>query len=407
MRKTTFTRGSMKQLFPFALNKKEPPRYVSDFDDFSYMLNGQDLYDAQSGNYSFSLGFKQDAIVDFVCQEMKKLPFARFSMTNYSVEYLNILLKEITQNYFGSVFYSLSGSDAVETAVRAAKLYHRKDKKRKHIIAYKDSYHGSTHLTASLTGMEVFSHRLPEYPEAFVHHIPQDNDPATLLNKIEELGGENILAIVKEPVSWQSGLKPTSEHYYSILRDACTQHNIVFILDEIATGMGKSGEWFAMQRLRIKPDIMCIGKGLTSGYFPLSATLFSQEFHKSVDKTYFVNGWTQSPSMAGVYAAIKTIEIIKHEQLKSRSYEIEQWQYDAYHSWDVKSFRIFGAFGAVDVSSMEDMQNIVKELEDQGVLITGYRYDPILRFVFPINIDKATFNKIMNIAKRVIDGKHS
>lgn len=397
----------MKQLFPFALNKKEPPRYVRDFENFEYTVDGKTLYDAQSGNYSFTLGFKQNQIIDYVCKKMKENPFARFSMTNYNVEYLNILLQEITNNDFKSVFYSLSGSDAVETAVRAAKLYHRKRPERKYIIAYEDSYHGSTHLTSSLTGMEVFSHRLKEYPESFVHHIPQDNDPQTLLNKIEELGPENILAIVKEPLSWQSGLKPTSRFYYSKVREYCTQFDIVFILDEIATGIGKSGEWFAYQRLDIEPDIMCIGKGLTGGYFPLSATLFSEKLHLSVDKTYFVNGWTQSPSMAGVYSAIATLETIKAKNLQKRAYEIEEWQFQAYSKLNLESFRIFGAFGALDVSTMDHMENIVHDLEKAGVLITGYRYDPILRFVFPINIDKSTFDKIMSITYNVINEQHT
>jgi putrescine aminotransferase len=394
---------SMKQLFPFALNKKEPPRYISTFDKFSYTLDGNEIFDAQSGNYSFTLGFNRDDIIDEIAARMKFRPFARFSMTNDAVIELNNLLGEITNDDFDSVFYSLSGSDAVETAVRAAKLYHRKNKKRKYIISYLDSYHGSTHLTSSLTGMDVFSHRLPEYPESFVHHIPQDNDPQTLIDKIEELGPENILAIVKEPVSWQSGLKPTSKYYYNILRDLCTQHDIVFILDEIATGIGKSGEWFAYQRLGIEPDIMCIGKGLTAGYSPLSATLFSRKLHLSVDKTYFVNGWTQSPSMSGVYAAIATINRIRDEGLVHAAYNIEDWQYDVYKKLDVESFRIFGAFGAVDVSNMDQMHDIVARLEKNGVLVTGYRYDPIIRFVFPINIDKSTFNKIMVIVQDVIN----
>jgi len=393
----------MKQLFPFALNKKEPARNISKFNKFSYVIDGKEIYDAQSGNYSFQLGFKQDLLIDKVATMMKHNPFARFSMTNFHVQDLNNQLGRITNNDFESVFYSLSGSDAIETAVRAAELYHRKDKKRKHIISFLDSYHGSTRLTSSLTGMNVFSHRLSQYPEEFVHHIPQDNNPQTFIDKVNEIGPENILAIVKEPVSWQSGLLPTSSLYYSTIRDICTQFDIIFILDEIATGMGKSGDWFAYQRLGIEPDIMCIGKGLTSGYFPLSATLFAKKIHRKLDKTYFVNGWTQSPSMAGVYAALATINLIETHGLYNRGMELEKWQSEYYKEWKLEKYRVFGAFGACYVRDMDEMGNIVSRLEDAGVLVTGYRYDPIIRFVFPINIDKNTFDKIMRISADIIN----
>lgn len=393
---------SMKQLFPFALNKKEPARNITEFDNFSYVVDGKTIYDAQSGNYSFNIGFRQHQIIDNVAEKMKENPFARFSMTNKYVEKLNQKLDKITDGYFKSIFYSLSGSDAIETAVRAAELYHRKDKKRKHIISYLDSYHGSTRLAASLTGMNVFSHRLSQYPQEYVHHIPQNNNIDTLLDKVMEIGPENILAIVKEPVSWQSGLAPTSPFYYSTLRDVCTHFDIVFILDEIATGMCKSGDWFAYQRMGIEPDIMCIGKALTSGYFPLSATLFSEKLHLSVDKTYFVNGWTQSPSMAGVYSALETIDYMESDDLRYRGLELEKWQSDHYRNWNLKDYRVFGSYGACFVRNMDEMGNMVSDLEEAGVLVTGYRYDPIIRYAFPINIDKYTFETIMDISSKIL-----
>lgn len=374
----------MKQLFPFALNRKEPARKITDVGKHTYKVDGNDIIDLQSGNYSFILGFDNHELIDTVADKMKTDPFARFSMTNDSVLELNDKLGVISG--YDSVFYSLSGSDAVETAIRACQLYHRKSE-RKHIIAYEESYHGSTYLTASLTGMEVFSHRLKEIPIENIHHIPQDNNPQTLLDKIDEIGGDNILAIVKEPVSWQSGLKPTSQEYYNTIREVCTQFDILFVLDEICTGICKTGEWFGFQRFDIDADIVCIGKGLTGGYFPLSATMFNEKVTKKLESTYLVNGWTHTPSMAGVHSANYVIDYIHKNDLAHRAYEIEEWTKQDFTG------RHVGCFLAIDVSDMDTMQNAIDKMEKSGLLVTGYRYDPILRYAFPLNITKETYDR--------------
>ena len=116
-----------------------------------------------------------------------------------------------------------------------------------------------------------------------------------------------------------------------------------------------------------------------------------------------MNGWTQSPSMAGVYAALATINLIETHGLYNRGMELEKWQSEYYKEWKLEKYRVFGAFGACYVRDMDEMGNIVSRLEDAGVLFTGYRYDPIIRFVFPINIDKNTFDKIMRISADIIN----
>jgi adenosylmethionine-8-amino-7-oxononanoate aminotransferase len=385
----------MKQLYPFAVLKQTRGNQITEFTEFGYTLNGVEYQDTQSGNINFSLGYYQDHIIDYVAERMKELPFARRQDTNPAVDELNDLLGQIAPEY-QSVSYALSGSDALETAIRAAHLYHIDSPNRKYIISYDNSYHGSTYITSKLTGNSVFD-KLGDMD--IVHIIPDYDDISVLEAKLEELGAENVLAVIKEPFTWQQKLARQSDKYYTQLQEICNNSNIVLISDEVGTGMCKTGEWFAYQRLPYVPDIICAGKSVTSGYFPLSFSMFNGKLTRKLSKSQFLCGWTHSPSMAGVYSAIATINSIKEQKLQNRAYEIETWMKTAFSEMDVAESDAVGVFGFI---TPKNASAVMAKMQEYGVYSDPDPWNHIT-FCFPLNIDKEWFDGVMEVVKRSVD----
>ena len=388
----------MKELVPYSIPKKAERHIIDDYTDFGFIVDGKEYIDCISNRWEFCLGFKQDKIADFVCDNVKKNPAVKLNVTNKYVEQLNDLLSRITDNQFVSVHYAGSGSDSVENAIKLSRIY----SKRKYIISFDGSWHGSTELCASITGSKMFHKNVPTYEYSIKVPQPTDNDIQPLLDAIENVGAENVSCIIKEPFSVQTSSVVASKEYYDKVRKICDDNDILFIVDEVATGIGRTGEWYGYQRIGMKPDIVVTGKSLTAGYSMLSAILINEKVYNKVCGSYLNMGFTHSPHMSGIFAAIKTIEIIKEDNILDHVYEIEDTIKQTFPKSNETT--TVGCYFSYKLNSNKDSGEVYNRMRERGYICSRSVFgDPAVRFLFPNNMPLNMVDASMKTLRQIID----
>ena len=256
---------------------------------------GRQFLDAGGGLWCMNVGYGRQAIADVAAMQMAKLPYFH-SFGFFSNEPLIRLAERILKLAPGGMVRAMfcsSGSEANDTQIKVVRRYNnllgRPQKKK--IIARLGSYHGSTVAAGSLSGLpmmhETFDlpipgilhtlstdyHRRPKNiatPEEFTQYL-LDN----LTRLIETEGPHTIAAFIAEPITGTGGVLVPPPGYFREVKRVLDRYDILMIADEVITGFGRTGAWFASQSLDLKPDLVSIAKGLTSGYFPMSACLLS------------------------------------------------------------------------------------------------------------------------------------
>jgi adenosylmethionine-8-amino-7-oxononanoate aminotransferase len=298
-----------KLIFPYAVNKDVTVRNITAYTEFGFVENGNDLIDLSLGNCGcFPLGFKRHDIIDRVTVQMKDMPFCsgEFYTTNSSVVELSNRLYNMSGGY-RSVF-ALSGSDAIEGALRVAQLYNGRSK----FLGFTKSYHGSTYLSSSVSDATYMTDFYGKDPRCVISDYTLDNIT------------DDLCAVVIETSSWQNGLYDPGQEFWQGLRKICTDKDIVLIVDDIAMCGGKTGTFFGWTDV-VTPDIFTMGKALTSGYFPLSATMVGEKIYNVVKETVFCHGFSYSFSLSGIYSTLAYLDVIEKEKLFDNYPKLLRW----------------------------------------------------------------------------------
>jgi adenosylmethionine-8-amino-7-oxononanoate aminotransferase len=298
-----------KLIFPYVHNNLQPIREIKEYTEFGFIEHGHNLMDLSLGNCGcFPLGFKRTDIIERVTEQMKNLPFCsgEFFTTNSSVIELSERLYTMSGGY-RSVF-ALSGSDAVEGALRLAQLYNGRNK----FLGFKKSYHGSTYLSSSVSDATYMTDFYGKDPRCIVSDYNLD------------MITEDLCAVVIETASWQNGLYNPGQDFWDGLRKICTDKNIVLIVDDIAMCGGKTGTFFGFTGI-VEPDIFCMGKAFTSGYFPLSATMVGEKIFNSMKDIPFCHGFSYSFSLSGIYSTLAYLDVIENEHLFDKQPRLVDW----------------------------------------------------------------------------------
>jgi adenosylmethionine-8-amino-7-oxononanoate aminotransferase len=275
--------------------------------------------------------------------QLKKLAFATAyaGATNEPAVELVKTLKRLIYPNIEAFYFTLGGSDATDTSIRTARFYwgaKGRPQKQK-IIARKLSYHGSTVGAASATGVEEFSQgfgpRLPGFlhiespnPYRFTTTRKDVSPGVAAADLLEEAilreGPETVAAFIAEPVQGGGGgvLVPQDD-YFPRIRKICDKYNVLLISDEVITGFGRTGRWFALEHWGVQPDIVQFAKGITSGYFPLGGIGVSKEIKQTLDSVEsgkrWWHGYTASAHPVGCAVALANLRIIEKEKLVKRS----------------------------------------------------------------------------------------
>ncbi|NRB00837.1 MAG: aminotransferase class III-fold pyridoxal phosphate-dependent enzyme, partial [Rhodobacteraceae bacterium] len=311
--------------------------YISD-------AHGNRYLDGVGGLWCMNVGYGRDEIVDAIADQARKLAYANpfVDITNEPAAELAAKLAELAPGDLNRVMFSCGGSTANDSAYRLIQYYFgcKGEKQRRHVLTRRGSYHGSTYIAQSLTGKPA--DRQPEfaYETEKIHHTAEPNayrPPEGVADedftdfliddfaaKIEEIGPENIMAHFAEPILGAGGVVVPPMRYIRETREMCRKHGIIYVADEVVTGFGRLGAWFASKDVMgIQPDIIVCAKGLTSGYQPLGATIVSDAIYDVVAEAghperLFTNGFTYSGHPVACAAALKNIEIMERERLPER-----------------------------------------------------------------------------------------
>lgn len=335
---------------------------------------GNRILDAMAGLWCVNVGYGRQELIDAAVDQLNKLPYYNtfFKTSNAPAAALSKKLAQISPDGFNHVFYANSGSEANDTIIRMVRhFWALEGKPQKHkIISRTYGYHGSTTIAASMGGMTAMHEQGAQLPD--FHHIKppygflyQGNmDEATFAEtaaswldaEIEALGADHVAAFIAEPIQGAGGVIVPPKGYFEHIEKICAKHNILFIADEVITGYGRTGEWFASQTMGLKPDLIASAKGLTSGYQPMSAVLVGDRVASRLinDGGEFYHGFTYSGHPVAAAVALANLELIEKEGLIERvRTDTGPYLAEAISSLDdhplVGETRSFGLLGAIEL----------------------------------------------------------
>jgi putrescine aminotransferase len=308
---------------------------------YVYDSEGGEILDAMAGLWCVNIGYGRDELAEVAAAQMRELPYYNsfFKCTTPAAVQLSAKLAEIAPPNMNQVFYGSSGSESNDTALRLVRHYWAiEGKPEKNIIISRDNaYHGSTVAGASLGGMSHMHKQMggtvPNIvhvmaPYAFELALPGENDDAfglraagAIETAILAAGADKVAAFIGEPIMGAGGVKIPPASYWPEVQRICKKYDVLLMLDEVITGYGRTGEWFAATTYGIEADTITTAKALTSGYQPLSALLVADRIANTlVEKGgEFYHGYTYSGHPVCCAVALKNLEIIESEGLVERT----------------------------------------------------------------------------------------
>jgi putrescine---pyruvate transaminase len=296
-----------------------------------YDADGRSYLDALASLWYCNIGHGRAALADAAVAQMRQIAafqvFETFS--NRPAEALACRVADLAPMPDTKVFFTPGGgSDAIDTAAKLARAYWRAvgQPSRQVIIGRSHAYHGVNAYGTSLSGIpaniEAFSPLVP-----LVERVPWD-DAAALEKMIVQVGAERVAAFFCEPVVGAGGVYFPPEGYLARVQEICREQDVLFVADEVITGCGRVGSWFASERFGLEPDMMTVAKGLTSGYAPLGAVLagprVAEPFWRPGSAEVFRHGYTYQAHPTSCAIGLANLEILEREQLVPRVRELEQ-----------------------------------------------------------------------------------
>lgn len=309
--------------------------------------DGREYLDAVGGLWCTNIGLGRREMAETIAAQAEKLAFSNtfVDMTNGPAALLSAKLAELAPGDLNHVHLTTGGSTAIDSAYRMVAYYQRCEGRphKTQVIARNDSYHGSTFATISI-GKRA-GDKMPEfeYMSAGIHHVNApdcyraigersidafcDDLVAEFEAKIEQLGPDNIGGFFAEPIQASGGVIVPPQNYLKRMAEVCRKHDILFIADEVVTGFGRLGHWFASwDEFGAQPDIICCAKGLSSGYQPIGAMIFSDRIWEAMQgDRWYASGFTYAGHPVACAAALKNIEIIEREGLLAQATTVGQY----------------------------------------------------------------------------------
>jgi putrescine aminotransferase len=302
--------------------------------------DGMALLDGMAGLWCVNVGYGRKELADVAYEQMLELPYYNTFFKTATPPTVKLAAK-VAEKLGGDlqhVFFNSSGSEANDTVFRLVRHYWglKGQPQRKIFISRWNAYHGSTVAGVSLGGMKamhaqgdlpipgiehvmqpyLFGEAFGEDPEAFASRAAQ-----AIEDRILAVGPENVAAFIGEPIQGAGGVVIPPDGYWPKVEAICRKYGILLVCDEVITGFGRLGEWFGFQHYGVKPDLVCMAKGISSGYLPISAVgvadhIVAELREKGGD---FVHGYTYSGHPTCAAVALRNIEILEREGLVDRT----------------------------------------------------------------------------------------
>ncbi|MET0170360.1 MAG: aspartate aminotransferase family protein [Aliihoeflea sp.] len=421
---------------PFTSNRqfKQAPRMLAAAKDMHYTTtDGRKVLDGTAGLWCVNAGHCRPKITEAIQKQAAELDYAPAFQMGHPIAFeLANRLVDMAPDGMDHVFFTNSGSESVETALKIALAYQRVKGhgSRTRLIGRERGYHGVNFGGISvggivtnrkmfgtlLTGVDHMPHTHLPAKNAFTRGVPEHGgDLADELERIVTLhDASTIAAVIVEPVAGSTGVLIPPQGYLQRLRDICTKHGILLIFDEVITGFGRLGTPFGADYFGVTPDIITTAKGITNGVIPMGGVFVTKEIHDAFmtgpeHMIEFFHGYTYSGNPIASAAALATLDTYKEEGLLTRGAELAPYWEDALHSLkdapNVIDIRNIGLVGAIELKPIDGEPTkrafaaFVKAFE-KGVLIrtTG----DIIALSPPLIVEKGHIDEIVDCIRTVL-----
>jgi adenosylmethionine-8-amino-7-oxononanoate aminotransferase len=335
-------------------------------------VRGREYIDGLSSLWNVAAGHGRRELAEAAAKQMSELAFANgyTGYTNIPAIELAEKLCRISYPNMDAVFFANSGSEANEVAFKLARFHHfvrgKMDKVK--IITRRQAYHGGTLATTAATGIPAFWRGFGPLDPTFIR--AGESHPFTpcglecaiaVEDAIIREGPDTVAAVIAEPVQGAGGVIPPQPEYFPKLREICNRHNVLFIADEVITGFGRTGRWFAMRHWDVLPDIVTFAKAVTSAYIPLSGAIVSREIHESIVQTEdrFMHGFTNSAHPAACAVGLRNLQIFDDENLVENAASLGARLHDGLRTL-LKEDGVGDVRGVGLIAGVELMQDVEK-----------------------------------------------
>lgn len=359
---------------PKATERDRPP--IIEKGDGVYItdLDGNRMIDCQGGLWCVNAGYGRTEIIDAITNQLKDLPYyslfpgsANAPATRLAAKLCEITAEEgMVRAQFGS-----GGSDSVETALKVARQYWKLvgEPERVKFISLRGGYHGLHFGGMSACGGEAWRRNYePMMPGFFnvespnLYRNPFTDDPEELVNicirlierEIQFQVPDTVAAVIAEPIQGAGGVNVPPAAYWPKLREVCDRYGVLLIADEVITGLGRSGALFGSRGWGVKPDIMCLAKGVTSGYVPLGATLLNQRvadaWQAEGPRSVMMHGYTYSGHPVACAAGLAAVDLVIKENLAENA-------------------RLVGDYFLTRLKTLMDKHEVIGDVRGKGLMI--------------------------------------
>jgi adenosylmethionine-8-amino-7-oxononanoate aminotransferase len=357
------------------------------------LADGRTLVDGMASWWSVIHGYNHPVLNAAIVNQTKKMAHVMFGgLTHQPAIDLGKNLVELTPDGLDAVFLCDSGSIAVEVAMKMAVQYQHAlgNRERSKFLTLKKGYHGDTSGAMSVCDPVSGMHHLFQdfMPQHFFMEAPEKGfedcltkEEITVIENFFEANAKDAVAFILEPiVQGAGGMRFYTPDYLSEISRLCTEHGILLIADEIATGFGRTGKMFAVEHAEIIPDILCVGKALTGGYMTLAATICSRNVANTIcngEAGVMMHGPTFMGNPLACAVANASLNLLKNSDWKQNIIDIETTLKEELSKAEafplVKEVRVLGAIGVIETTMPVNVKKIQAFLVERGVWIRPFR----------------------------------
>jgi len=403
-----------------------------------YTTDGQKILDGMAGLWNVNVGYGREELAKAAYDQMKDVAFtSNFAgMTNLPSIKLADKLAGFAYEGLNTTFFTSGGSESNDSAFKTARYYwKRKGKPGKYkVIARKGSYHGVTLAATFATGLEKYQTMFGPAVGGFVH-IPAPNPyryegelksgetvGQAAARELEEAilreGADTVAAFIAEPVMGVGGVIVPPPDYFPLVREICNKYEILFIADEVITGFGRTGEWFALKHWNVKPDILSFAKAITSGYAQLGGIQLSDEIRETMESApeseSYMHGYTYSGHAMACAVGLKNLELMEKDNYPARAKELGKRLIDGLKTLSEFSFvgevRGLGLLCGVEIVSNKETKTADPAMAMKifkAAQARGLRTRPVgnsLAFSPPLAINEDEVDEIVKRLGAAMDG---
>jgi adenosylmethionine-8-amino-7-oxononanoate aminotransferase len=401
-------------------------------------VHGREFIDGLAGLWNVNAGHGRQELAEAAAAQMAELAYASGYTGSASVPTIRLAerLTRLAYPNIRAVFFTSGGAESNESAFKTARWYWKAKGKadKVKIISRKLGYHGVTIGAMSATGMAAyhkwfdplapgFVQTESPYPYRLEGVRPGETVGQAAARMLEETilreGPDTVAAFIAEPVQGAGGVIVPPDDYFPRVREICTRHQILFIADEVITGFGRTGRWFALGRWNVLPDILSFAKGVTSGYLPLGGIMVSGEIHEAMKTVAPENRWMHAYTYSGhptcCAVGLKNLELMEREALPDRAAKLGQrlldglrTLYDLAAVGDVRGLGLMAAVELVEDRASKRSFDPAKKVGDRINLAMRRRgvftrnRNEVFMFAPPLVITEAQVDRIVAVLRESI-----